>query len=98
MIRKFLRLALVASMAAGFGLAPMLTLPAYADSGVDVWNPPRGFDSGSDKLHETKIQIHDSVTWYIKEGTHNITPAEDVAGSQKWGQRASADLSTGDPA
>jgi hypothetical protein len=97
-IRKFIRLALVASVAAGFGVAPMLTAPAYADSGVDVWNPPRGFDSGGvDKPHETKIYVHDSVTWYIREGTHNVTPAEDVANAQKWGQKASADLAVGDP-
>jgi len=80
--RKFFRLLLVASVAAGFSLAPMLTGPAYADSGVEVYNPPRGFDSGSDKPHETKIPINALVTWYIREGTHNITPAEDVPGGQ----------------
>jgi plastocyanin len=75
----------------------MLTGPAYADSGVDVYNPPRGFDSGSDKPHETKIPINALVTWYIREGTHNITPAEDVPGGQKWGQKGSGDLAVGDP-
>jgi len=75
----------------------MLTGPAYADSGVDVYNPPRGFDSGSDKPHETKIPINAIVTWYIREGTHNITPAEDVPGGQKWGQKGSGDLSASDP-
>src|SRR5581483_4555919 len=26
----------------------------------------------------TNLHAHDSVIWHIKEGTHNITPAEDV--------------------
>jgi plastocyanin len=75
----------------------MLTGPAYADSGVDVYNVPRGFDSGSVTPHETKIRIGDIVTWYIREGKHNITPANDVADGQKWVEKGSGDLSVGDP-
>ena len=92
-------------MAAGFGVLPMQA--AFADSGVDVYNPPTGFSNhanisgdchGSNPadIPKTNIPIGASVNWYIKEGKHNVTPAEDVPGGQRWGQKASGDLTSAD--
>jgi hypothetical protein len=102
---KLSRLLVVAAVAAGFGVLPMQA--AFADSGVDVYNPPTGFsnhanasgdchDSNPADIPKTNIPVGASVNWYIKEGKHNITPAEDVPGGQRWGQKASADLTPAD--
>src|SRR5205085_2668591 len=104
---KLSRLLVVAAVAAGFGVLPMQA--AFADSGVDVYNPPTGFSNhanisgdchGSNPadIPKTNIPIGASVNWYIKEGKHNVTPAEDVPGGQRWGQKASADLTPADDA
>jgi plastocyanin len=77
--RKLSRLVLVASVAAGFGLAPMVggVLAAGQQRAVDVFNEAQGgFNSGNDKLHQTQIEVGDSVIWYIKEGSHTITPSD----------------------
>ena len=79
MSRKISRLVLVASVAAGFGLVPMVggVLAAGQQRAVDVYDEAQGgFDSGNDKLHQTQIEVGDSVIWYIKEGSHTITPAD----------------------
>jgi len=87
---KLPRLLLVATVAAGFGILPMQGASAAAQRGVDVQNMPVGFSNGvpnvsgdcksNDPNHipVTNLHAHDSVIWHIKEGTHNITPAEDV--------------------
>lgn len=92
MYRKFPRLVLVAALAAGFGLAPMLSANAADTRGVDVYNPPKGFVTGN-TANPTDITIYigDSVSWRIVEGTHNITPVDPKA----WGDDGSGDL-TGD--
>ena len=87
MSRKFSRLLLITAVAAGFGVLPMQG--ALADSGVDVHNLPTGFSmvpgkpgdcqsNDPNQIPQTAIRAKNTVTWYIKEGTHNITPAEDV--------------------
>ena len=102
---KLSRLLVVAAVAAGFGVLPMQA--AFADSGVDVYNPPTGFsnhanvsgdchDSNPGDIPKTNIPIGASVNWYIKEGKHNVTPAEDVPGGQRWGQKGSGDLTPAD--
>src|SRR5438552_4918161 len=102
---KLSRLLVVAAVAAGFGVLPMQA--AFADSGVDVYNPPTGFSNHANisgdchgnkpaDIPKTNIPIGASVNWYIKEGKHNVTPAEDVPGGQHWGQKASGDLTPAD--
>jgi plastocyanin len=90
--RKFPRLVLVAALAAGFGLAPMLGANAADTRGVDVYNPPKGFVTGN-TANPTDITIYvgDSVSWRVVEGTHNITPVD----SKAWGDDGSGDI-TGD--
>jgi len=88
--RKLPRLVCLALLAAGFVIAPIVSASA-AGSSVDVHNPPTGFSNGPGG-NRTDIYVHDSVLWLVKEGTHNITPAEDVPNSQRWGQKASDDL------
>ena len=83
MSRKISRLVLVASVAAGFGLVPMVggVLAAGQQRAVDVFDEAQGgFNSGNEKLHQTQIEVGDSVIWYIKEGSHTITPAD----KSKW--------------
>jgi hypothetical protein len=85
---KVSRLLLIATVAAGFGILPMQGASA-GGPGIDVYNPPVGFTSHSpgsgdcqsndpNKIPHTNAQAKVPVTWYIKEGTHNVTPAEDV--------------------
>lgn len=86
---KVSRLLLIATVAAGFGVLPMQGASA-SGTGVDVYNPPVGFtnhypgvsgvcDSNDpNKIPHTNAQVKTPVTWYFKEGTHNVTPAEDV--------------------
>ena len=73
---KLSRLLVVAAVAAGFGVLPMQA--AFADSGVDVYNPPTGFSNhanisgdchGSNPadIPKTNIPIGASVNWYIKD-------------------------------
>jgi len=108
---KLSRLLLIATVAAGFGILPMQAASA-GQSGVDVFNPPVGFQNhfngvpgncqsnDPNQIPHTNIHAGDTVTWYIQEGTHNITPAEDVqswAGhAAKWPQGGSGDLGTND--
>jgi len=84
---KLSRLLLIATVAAGFGVLPLQG--ALADSGVDVHNMPTGFsmvpgasgdcqNNDPNQIPHTAIHAKNTVTWYIKEGTHNVTPAEDV--------------------
>src|ERR1051325_542714 len=84
---KLSRLLLIATVAAGFGVLPLQG--ALADSGVDVHNMPTGFsmvpgasgdcqNNDPSQIPHTAIHAKNTVTWYIKEGTHNVTPAEDV--------------------
>jgi len=88
--RKLTRLLLVASLAAGFGIAPLVGANAAGQTrGVDVYNPPHGFDSGNQSdPTEIQVDIGDNVAWYVHEGTHNITPVDEKA----WGQKGSGDL------
>src|SRR2546423_9615585 len=88
--RKLPRLVCLALLAAGFVIAPIVSASA-AGSSVDVHNPPTGFSNGPGG-NRTDIYVHDSVLWLVKEGTHNITPAQDVPDSQRWGQKASDHL------
>jgi plastocyanin len=89
--RKFIRLVLVASVAAGFGLAPMVGANA-ADQirGVDVYNPPKGFVTPGNppNPNEITIDIADNVSWHVAEGTHNITPVD----AKAWGDAGSGDI------
>jgi plastocyanin len=56
-------------------------LAAGQQRAVDVYDVAQGgFDSGNEKLHQTQIEVGDSVIWYIKEGSHTITPAD----KSKW--------------
>jgi hypothetical protein len=96
---KLSRLLLIGAVAAGFGVLPMHG--ALADSGVDVYNPPVGFANGAasgncqgdrSTYPTTRTTIGATVRWYVKEGTHNVTPAEDVPGGQKWGPGPSGEL------
>jgi plastocyanin len=71
----------------------MTMMSASASAGVDVYDPGNGGFNTATADHHTDIYVNDSVTWYIKEGKHNITPAEDVPGAQKWGgSKGSGDL------
>ncbi len=86
---KLSRLLLIATVAAGFGVLPMQVAGA-AQRGVDVSNMPVGFSNGvpgvsgdcqsndPNQIPVTNLHARDSVTWHIKDGTHNVTPAEDV--------------------
>lgn len=74
MSRKFPRLVLVASVAAGFSLAPMLA--ARAGVGIDVTQ--NQFGNGS-----ITVDKGETVTWYIKDGTHTITHDQE-RGGQDW--------------
>ena len=93
---KLTRLLLVATVAAGFGVLPMPG--ARADSAVFVYDLPKGFsqtDTGG-QCHSTKdpnqmpkidVDKGASVSWYMDQGNqdkHNIIPANDVPGGQKW--------------
>ncbi len=84
MSRKLTRLVLAATLAAGFGLSPMLAADA-ATSGIDVEN--QAFGSGT-----LDVLKGDTVRWYFKEGPHNVTPDTAPAGSAKWPKGASEDL------
>jgi plastocyanin len=93
---KLTRLLLVASVAAGFGILPMPG--ARADSAVFVYDMPKGFAQQSDsgQCHTTKdpnqmpkidVDMGSSVQWFMdggNQGKHNVTPANDVPGGQKW--------------
>ena len=85
MSRKLSRLVLVASLAAGFGLAPMVDANA-AQSGIDVTQ--NRFGDGS-----LDIYVNDTVIWYILDGTHTITPDKDKGA--KWDEESSGDLEAG---
>jgi plastocyanin len=89
--RKFIRLVLVASVAAGFGLAPMVGANA-ADQirGVDVYNPPKGFvtPGSTANPNDITIDIADNVSWHVVEGTHNVTPVD----AKAWGDAGSGDI------
>jgi plastocyanin len=75
-------------MAAGFGLVPTAGVDA-AQSGVDVWNMPRGFEApGATVSNRLDIYLGDSVTWYIKEGEHTVTPVDE----DHWGDDGSGKL------
>lgn len=76
MYRKLSRLVLVASVATGLGLVPMLGAQAGQRRGVDVYNMPKGFDTGTDTPNQSQIEIGDTVVWYIMDGEHTITPAD----------------------
>jgi len=84
--RKLTRVLLVASMAVGIS-APMLSVYAAGhQSSVDVWNPPKGFDViGAKDPHVLEINIGDSVSWNIMEGSHSITPRD----AKQWGDDGS---------
>jgi plastocyanin len=63
---------------------------AAAQRGIDVDNMPVGFSNGvpgvsgncqsndPNKIPVTNLHAHDTAVWHIKNGTHNITPAEDI--------------------
>ena len=90
---KFPRLVLLAMLATGFAIAPAVS--ASAAGGESSWlvhNMPTGFNDGpAGNRHD--VAVNDTVLWYVTEGKHNITPAEDVPGGQKWGgQKPSGDL------
>ncbi|HVW31435.1 MAG TPA: hypothetical protein VHL53_02745, partial [Acidimicrobiia bacterium] len=95
MSRKFPRLVLLAMLATGFAIAPSVSASAATGGGESSWlvhNMPTGFNDGpANNRHD--IAVNDTVLWYVTEGKHNITPAEDVPGGQKWGgQKPSDDL------
>jgi plastocyanin len=83
--RKIPRLFLVASVAAGFGLIPMAGSNAADTRSVDVWDMPRGFEVPEKASKNLDIYLGDSVTWYIQEGEHTITPVN----PKKWGDDGS---------
>lgn len=108
---KLTRLLLVTAVAAGFGVLPMSG--ARADGpGVVVRDLPTGFAQDakvSGQCHNTKdpnqmprvdVNLGDSVSWFFDAGNqdkHNVTPANDVPGGQKWTVGKSDDKSPGDP-
>lgn len=77
MSRKLPRLLLGAFLAAGFSVAPMLAARA-GGPGIDVAGTKFGDDGVDDAL------IHDTVTWYFKDGPHTVTPNNDIQGGTKW--------------
>jgi plastocyanin len=93
---KLTRLLVVATVAAGFGILPMPG--ARADSAVFVYDLPKGFSQTDvpGQCHSTKdpnqmpridVDKGASVSWYMDQGNqdkHNIVPANDVPGGQKW--------------
>jgi plastocyanin len=89
-IRKLFRLVFVASVAAGFGLAPMVGANAADQTrGVDVYNPPKGFATGNTQNpNDITIDIADNVSWHVIEGTHNVTPVD----AKAWGDAGSGDI------
>ena len=108
---KLTRLLLVTAVAAGFGVLPMSG--AQADGpGVVVRDLPTGFQQDvkvSGQCHNTKdpnqmprvdVNKGDSVSWFFDGGNqdkHNVTPANDVPGGQKWTVGKSDDKAPGDP-
>jgi plastocyanin len=95
--RKLPRVLLLAAVVAGLGVAPMTS--ASASSGIDVFNPENGGFSTGTPDHHTDINKGDSVTWYIKEGTHTVTPDNNVQGGTKWPtaiNKPSGDLNVND--
>ncbi|MDQ1497721.1 MAG: hypothetical protein QOI86_1061 [Actinomycetota bacterium] len=86
MSRKFSRLVLVASMAAGFGVAPMLGANATG-RGVDAQN---NTFVGSDG-NALSAFVGDDISWRILDGTHTVTPYDE----KQWGQKGSGDLDPG---